>query len=84
MNFIKQIQKKSRSTRLLILWLATFLVMVIVIIIWFLSFSQKLGFKEEIKESKTDELPSLFKSIGEDFSLFKQGLEASLQKIYGE
>lgn len=82
MSFIKQLQKKSRSTRILILWLATILVMFIIIIIWLFSFSSNFVSEEEIKkESETSDLPSLFKSIGRDFSIFKQGLEASLKSI---
>ena len=82
MSFIKQLQKKSRSTRILILWLATILVMFIIIIIWLFSFSSNFVSEEEIKkESETSDLPSLFKSIGRDFSIFKQGLEAKIKDI---
>ena len=81
MNFIEKLQKKSRSTRLLILWLTTSLVMIIIIIIWLFGFSRDLAFKETEKENETESFPSLFESIKKDFSIFKQGLEASLKSI---
>ena len=81
MNFIEKLQKKSRSTRLLILWLTTSLVMIIIIIIWLFGFSRDLAFKETEKENETENFPSLFESIKKDFSIFKQGLEASLESI---
>lgn len=81
MKFIKQLQKKPRSTRILILWLATILVMFIIIIIWLFSFSRNFTLEEVKKEDKTSDLPSLFKSIGRDFSIFKQGLEARIKDI---
>jgi hypothetical protein len=81
MKLIEKLQKKPRSTRLLILWLTTFLVMFIIIIIWLFGFSRDLVFKETEKENEAENLPSLFKSIGKDFSIFKQGLEASLKSI---
>ena len=82
MNFIKKIQEKPRSTRLLILWLGSFFVMVIVIIIWLLSFSRNFQPKGIKQEAEKTNLPSLFESIEKDFSTFKQGLEGSLRKIY--
>jgi len=81
MNFFKKLQQKSRSTRLLILWLASFLVMVIIIIIWLFSFSRNFQPREAEKEIEASNLPSLFKSIEKDFSIFKQKLEASLKEI---
>lgn len=82
MNFLKKIQEKPHSTRLLILWLGSFFVMVIVIIIWLLSFSRNFQPKEIKQEAGKTNLPSLFESIGKDFSTFKQGIEASLKNIY--
>ena len=81
MKLIEKLQKKPRSTRLLILWLTTFLVMLIIIIIWLFGFSRDLAFKETEKENEAENLPSLFESIKKDFSIFKQGLEASLKSI---
>ena len=81
MKFIEKLQKKSRSARLLILWLTTFLVMFIIIIIWLFGFSRDLAFKETEKENEAESFPSLFESIKKDFSIFKQGLEASLKSI---
>ena len=77
MSLIKKIQKKSRSTRVLILWLASFFVMVIVVVIWLLTFSQP-STKEEVKES---ELPSLFESLRKDFSDFKETLNEGIKEI---
>ena len=85
MKFIRKIQKKPRSVRVLILWLISFFVMAAIIIIWLFSFSSKFLAKEQMEEkTEKDDLPSLFKSIEKDFSLFKQGLKASLENIYGE
>lgn len=84
MKFIKKIQQKPRSFRILILWLVSFLVMIIVILIWLFSFSRNLGSKEVEKENELQELPSLFESIEKDFSIFKQGLEASLKSLNKE
>jgi flagellar basal body-associated protein FliL len=83
MKFIKKIQQKSRITRLLILWLATFLVMMMVIVIWLFSFSRDHHFNKAGKDIEAANLPSLFDSIGKDFSTFKQELEAGLKNIYG-
>ena len=82
MKFIEKIQQQSRSTRLLILCLATFLVMAIIILVWIFSFSKKVNFTKAEKEIETTGLPSLFQSIKKDFFIFKQGLEASLKNIY--
>lgn len=81
MKFIKNLQQKSRSTRLLILWLASFLFMVIIVIIWIFSFSQTFQSKKAEKEIKTTDLPALFESIKKDFSIFKQGLEANIKGL---
>lgn len=83
MIFLKKIQEKPRSTRVLILWLASFFVMVIVIIIWLLSFSKNFQPKEIKQETEKTNLPSLFESIKKDFSTFKQGMKANLKDIYG-
>lgn len=82
-KFINKIQKQSRSTRLLILWLATFLVMIIIVFIWVFSFSRNFT-SVELREKNLKEFPSLFESIGRDFSIFKQSLRAGIQEIYGE
>ncbi|MBA7638480.1 hypothetical protein ES703_46136 [subsurface metagenome] len=81
MKFIEKLQKKPRSARLLILWLTTFLAMLIIIIIWLFGFSRDLAFKETEKENEAENFPSLFESIKKDLSIFKQGLEASLKSI---
>lgn len=82
-KFINKIQNKPRSSRLLILWLATFLIMIIVIAIWLFTFSKNFKPVEPTEES-LNEFPSLFESIGKDFSVFKQGLKANIQGIYGQ
>lgn len=79
-NLIKKVQKKPRSTRLLILWLGSFLVMAIIIAIWLASFSRS-NFQEAEVKIEGSNLPSLFESIEKDFSIFKQKLEASLKEI---
>lgn len=78
---IKKLQKKSRSTRLLFLWLATFLVMIIIIFIWLFSFSRNLSSQKIKEKDEVGNLPSLFESVEKDFSIFKQGLEANLKDI---
>lgn len=81
MSFIDNLQKKPKKVRILIVWTATICVMIIIVMIWLFSFSKNLGREkigEEIKETK---LPSLFESIGKDFSIFKQELEASFKSI---
>jgi uncharacterized membrane protein YvbJ len=80
-NLIKKIQQKPRSTRTLILWLSTILVMIVIIAIWLFSFSRNLRSKKTGTEIETTNLPSLFESLKKDFSSFKQGLEASLKNI---
>jgi len=84
MSFVEKLQKKPKTMRVLILWLATGLVMIIIIIVWIFSFSQNSKSSEEKKNAEATELPSLFKSIGKDFSIFKQSLEASLKDIKSE
>jgi hypothetical protein len=82
-DFLKKIQEKPRSTRLLILWLASFFIMLIVVIIWLITFSKDFS-SAEPEEKQSGELPSLFESIGKDFSTFRQGLRANIKTIYGE
>lgn len=81
MKFIKKLQQKSRPTRLLILWLASFLIMIVVVIIWLFSFSQNLSIKETRRETGVGDFPSLLESLGKDFSILKQGLEAELENV---
>jgi len=80
-NFINEIQKKPRSTRLLILWLTTFLVMIIIVMIWIFSLSAGSISKESNQKEDTDNIPSLFENIRKDFSVLKQRLEASVKDI---
>jgi len=78
MKFIERLQQKSQSTKKLIVWLATIFVMIIIIAIWLFSFSKNIK-PSEIK--KQTEIPSLFESIGKDFSVLKDKISASLKNI---
>jgi len=83
MSFIEKLQNKSKTTKTLILWLATGLIMAIIVVAWIFSFShsRKINIKENTENTK---IPSLFESLGRDFTIFKQGLEASLKNIKSE
>jgi hypothetical protein len=82
MSFIEKIQNQPRKKRLLILWASTVGVMVIVLLIWFFSFSRNLSkSKENSKDVETGNLPSLFESIKKDFSAFKGIFNASVKEI---
>lgn len=81
MKFIEKLHKKSRSTRILILWLTSFLVMFIIIIVWLFSFSRNFNPEDIEEKTKTTGFPSLFESIKKDFSTLKQGIGASIKKI---
>ena len=81
MNFIKKIQQKPRSTRVFILWLSVVLVMIVIVAIWLFSFSHSNYSQKTEKGIKKTELPSLFESLGRDFSSLKQQLEASFKNI---
>jgi len=83
-NFIKKIQNKPRSARLLILWTTTALVMVLIIIVWLFSFSRNQGSQKVEENIKQTNLPSLFESLGKDFSIFKDKLDASLKDLNQE
>lgn len=78
-DFVKKIQEKPRSTRVIILWFLTAIVMFIVVIVWIFSFSRtNKKTKDEIDQTG---FPSLFKSIGKDFNMLKQGLEANINDL---
>ena len=81
MRFIKKIQEKPKSTRVLILWFSTGLVMILIIAIWLFSFSYSPNIRKEKEEAQNLNLPSLFKSIKNDFSSLKEKMEASLKNI---
>ena len=83
MKFIEKLQNKSRATRVLILWIASISLMAIIVIIWLFSFSKNIGYNAE-KNTENTKLPSIFESLGKDFNIFKQGLEASLENIGSE
>lgn len=78
-NFVKKIQEKPRSTRVIILWLLTATVMFVVVAVWIFSFS-KISKKTKNEIDQTG-FPSLFESIGKDFNMLKQGLEANINDL---
>ena len=81
MSFIEKLKNKPKTTRIVILWLASGLVMVIIIIFWLFSFSgntDKQSAKDALEKTK---LPSLFETIKNDFSAVKQNVTASLREV---
>jgi hypothetical protein len=78
MSFIDNLQKKSPRIKTVILWAASALVMIIIVLIWLANFSKSIKPKEGFEQTQ---LPSLFKSIGKDISTLKQGLDASIKEI---
>jgi len=78
MSFIDNLQNKSPRTKAIILWVASAAVMVVIFAIWVANFSDNIKPATELEQTQ---LPSLFKSIGQDFSNLKQGLNASVGEI---
>jgi hypothetical protein len=82
MSLIEKIQNQSKRKRLIILWVSTAAIMMIILVIWFFSFSHNLGkSKENKKNTETGGFPSLFESIKRDFSAFKGIFNASVKEI---
>lgn len=81
MSFIEKLQNKSKNTRVLILWLATFLVMIVIVAIWLFSFSKTLNTTEAGDDLEKTNIPSLFESIGNDFSTFKEQLQSDISDL---
>jgi hypothetical protein len=82
MSFIEKIQNQPRKKRLLILWASTAGAMIIVLLIWFFSFSRNLSkSRENSKDAEMGNLPSLFESIKRDLSAFKGIFNASVKEI---
>lgn len=81
MSFIKNLQKKPKKIRVLIMWTATICAMIIIVMIWLFSFSRSSSDKKIGEKIEQTKLPSLFESIGKDFSVFKQELQASFKNI---
>lgn len=81
MSFIDNLQKKPKKTRVLIVLAESICVMIIIIIIWLFSFSRNLDTKKVEQGIGDTKIPSLFESIGKDFSLLKQKLEASFKSV---
>jgi uncharacterized membrane protein YvbJ len=84
MSFIDNLQKKPKKTRVLIVWIASICIMIIIIIIWLFSFSRNLDAKKTGQNIEDMKIPSLFESIGKDFSLIKEKLETSFKSIKGQ
>lgn len=84
MSLIENLQKKPPKTRLLIVWIASICVMIIIIIIWLFSFSYKLDAKKSGQSIEDTKIPSLFESIGRDFSLIKEKLRVGFENIKGQ
>ncbi len=81
MNFIEKLQNKPKKTRIMILWLASGLIMTIIIVFWIFSFSLNTN-KQNAKDAiNKTELPSLFETIKNDISAVKQNVTASLREI---
>jgi type II secretory pathway component PulM len=78
MSFIDNLQNKSPRTKAIILWVASAAVMVIIFAIWVANFSNNISPTKGLEQTQ---LPSLFKSIGQDISTLKQGLNASIGEI---
>lgn len=81
MSFIDNLQRKPKSTRILILWIASIGVMLIIAFIWISNFSKNINQGKTSQESERMQLPSLFESLEKDISVFKQGLNASVEEI---
>jgi len=82
MSLIEKIQNQSRKKRLIVLWVSTAAVMIIVLLVWFFSFSRNLSkSKENNKGAEAGNLPSLFESIKKDLSAFKGLFDASVKEI---
>lgn len=82
MSFIGKIQNQPKNKRLIILWVATLAAMIIVLTIWFFSFSRNLSnLKKNSESAETGNMPSLFESIKKDFSAFRQIFNASVKEI---
>lgn len=78
MSFIDNLQKRSPRTKAVILWVASAAVMIIIFAIWIANFSNNVKPATGLEQTQ---LPSLFKSIGQDISTLKQGLNASIGEI---
>lgn len=85
MSLIEKIQNQPKRKRLIILWVSTAVIMMIVLGIWFFSFSYNLDNLDKPKENKksteTGSFPSLFESIKKDFSAFKGIFNASVKEV---
>lgn len=81
-EFIKKIQQKPKSTRLLILWVSSVIVVLIIIIIWIFTFPKNTNNKKS--ELVETQLPSLIKTIKDDFSSVKENIGASIKGIQAE
>jgi hypothetical protein len=55
--------------------------MIMIVAIWLFSFSHTIHSQSAEKGIEKTQLPSLFESLGRDFSSLKQQLEASFKNI---
>lgn len=84
MNIINKLQQKSKATRIFVLWASCGFFMIIVIAIWISSFSRNTNNENVNDNLKKTKLPSLFESIKQDFSIFKQKFNAGIEEIKTE
>jgi hypothetical protein len=81
MDIIEKLQNKPKKTRVLILWISSGFVMLVIILIWLFSFSGSNDSKDVSDDLEKTKLPSLFESMKQDFSIFKEKLSASFKEI---
>ena len=82
MSFIEKIQNQPKGKRLLILWISVAVVMAVILLIWFFSFSRSLE-KESTARGNLKEsgLPSLLENIKKDMSSLKGVFNASVKEV---
>ena len=82
MSFIEKIQNQPKGKRLLILWISVAVVMAVILLIWFFSFSRSLE-KESTANGNLKEsgLSSLLKNIKKDMSSLKGAFNASVKEM---
>ena len=82
MSFIEKIQNQPKGKRLLILWISVAVVMAVILLIWFFSFSRSLE-KESTARGNLKEsgLPSFLENIKKDMSSLKGVFNASVKEV---
>lgn len=82
MSFIEKIQNQPRRKRLLILWISVAVVMAVILLIWFFSFSKSLENKSAARDNSEESgFPSLLENIKKDISSFRGVFNASVKKM---